>query len=115
MHDNQVLDELLQNLEGLFVGDSGYLLKTEDLRRFNKMNKHFYIATRKNMKRLMTKEQKILFRKRSRIETTWDVLKERFNIAYSFARSIHGLLRHYLYSLLSFMLKDTKPQLLISN
>jgi hypothetical protein len=115
VHDNQVLHELLENISGIFVCDSGYLLKEEDLNDFIKLNKEFFIATRKNMKRLMTKEQKQLFRKRSRIETDWSVLKERFNVVYSLARSLFGLLRHYIYSLISFMIKDSKSDLILLN
>ena len=113
VHDNQVLKELLDNLIGLFICDSGYLLKPEDIENFMKKNIHFFIATRKNMKRLMTDEQNKFFKKRSRIETNWDVLKERFSIVYSFARSIFGLLRHHIYSLVSFMLKDVNPGFLL--
>lgn len=115
VHDNQVLDKLLFGLNGIFIGDSGYLLKVEDLELFAKQNKLFFIATRKNMKRLMNKEQHNLFKKRSMIETRWDVLKERFNLVYSFARSIFGLLRHYLYSIVSFMIKDWEPNNLLLN
>ena len=108
IHDNQVLDELLKDITGIFVCDSGYLLKEEDLKKFIELNKEFFIATRKNMKRIMNKEQKKLFKKRSRIETNWSVLKKRFNMVYSCARSVFGLLRHYIYSVVSFMLRDTK-------
>jgi len=65
-----------------------------------------YITTRENMKRIMNKEQKELFKKRSKIENIWDVLKERFDIIYSLARSIHGLFRHYFYSIITFVIKN---------
>ena len=64
---------------------------------------------------LNTKEQLKLFRRRSIIETNWDVLKERFNLVSSFARSISGLLRHYIYSLVSFMLKNWEPKKLLQD
>lgn len=115
VHDNQVLNELLKKLEGLFICDSGYLLKPEDLEKFLNENKQFFIATRKNMRRVMTKEQHDLFKKRSIIETNWDVLKERFKIVYSYARSIFGLLRHYIYSLVSFMLYRFDPKKMIDS
>jgi hypothetical protein len=106
VHDNKVLKEVLVDIKGIFVCDSGYLLKSEDLNNFINENKEFFIATRKNMKRMMTTEQKELFKKRSRIETDWDVLKERFDIVYTFARSVTGLLRHYIYSITSFIIKS---------
>ena len=113
IHDNQVLEDLLDNLIGLFICDSGYLLKPEDIEKFMKRNIRFFIATRKNMKRLMTDKQKKYFKKRSRIETNWDVLKERFSIVYSIAGSIFGLLKHHIYSLVSIMLKDVNPSFLL--
>lgn len=106
VHDNKALDKLILNFKGIFTCDSGYLQKEKDLRNFFDNEQILYIATRKNMKRLMTKEQKALFKERSIIETVWDVLKERFKIIYSLARSIHGLFRHYFYSIGSFLLKE---------
>jgi len=115
IHDNQVLNELLKDINGVFICDSGYLLKEEDLKKFMYLNKEFFIATRKNMRRMMSEEQKKLFRKRSRIETNWSVLKKRFNLVYSCARSIMGLLRHYIYSVVSFMIKDSKGNISLLN
>lgn len=105
VHDNKVLNELIIDIEGIFTCDAGYLLKKEELEMFFNNNKILYIATRKNMKRIMTKEQSKCFKKRSIIETQWDVLKERFKIVYSLARSITGLFRHYFYSIASFLFK----------
>jgi hypothetical protein len=61
-------------------------------------------AARKNMKRVMGGEQKLLFRGRSRIETAWGVLKERFQLVFRLARGMAGLFRHYFYSIASFLL-----------
>ena len=61
VHDNQVLKELLDNLIGLFICDSGYLLKSEDIEKFMQQNIQSFTATRKNMKRLMTDEQNKYF------------------------------------------------------
>ena len=101
-----MLDELIVNLEGLFVCDAGYLLKEEEMKRFFEEEKILYIATRKNMKRLMTKEQRELFKQRSIIENVWNILKERMNLVYSFARGVHGLFRHYLYCIGSYLLRN---------
>jgi hypothetical protein len=62
------------------------------------------------MKRLMTQEQGSLFKKRSIIETVWDVLKERYNLVYHPARNMTGLFRHYCYSLVSYLLKPILQQ-----
>jgi len=66
--DNRALADLILNLEGLVVCDAGYLLKKEELEKFFKAKKRLYIATRNNMKRLMTKAQHQLFKRQSVIE-----------------------------------------------
>jgi hypothetical protein len=60
---------------------------------------------RKNMKKVMTSGQWELLRRRSIIETTWGVMKERFELVYHLARSLEGLFRHYFYSISSFLMK----------
>ena len=103
---HRALADLILNLEGIFVCDAGYLLKKEELEKFFEAEKRLYIATRNNMKRLMTKEQHELFKRRSVIENVWNTLKERMNMAYSFARGVHGLFRHYLYCICSYLLRN---------
>jgi len=104
-HDNKATEPMTEGLTGLFVGDAGYLLKKEVFVRLFEKHKRILAGTRKNMKRLMTKEQGHLLRKRSIIETVWDVLKERYGLVFHLARNITGLFRHYCYSLISNMLQ----------
>ena len=106
MKDNRALGDLIVNLEGIFACDAGYLLKKEELEKFFEEEKWLYIATRNNMKRLMTKAQHELFKRRSVIENVWNTLKDRMNMAYSFARGVHGLFRHYLYCVGSYLLRN---------
>jgi hypothetical protein len=110
VHDNKEMAALAEGLEGMFVGDAGYLLKQEEFKQLFEEHKRILSAARKNMKRLMTREQGMLFRKRSIIETVWDVLKERYNLAYHLARNMTGLFRHYCYSLVSYLLKPVVNQ-----
>ena len=104
-HDSQQAEPLTEGLNGIFVGDAGYLLKLEVFQRLFEKHKHILAASRKNMKRLMTEEQGLLFRKRNIIETVWGVLKERYGLEYHLARNVTGLFRHYCYSLLSRMVQ----------
>lgn len=104
-HDSREAGPLADGLAGLFVGDAGYILKQEVFTRLFEKHKRVLAAARKNMKRLMTKEQGRLLRKRSIIETVWDVLKERYGLVFHLARNIIGLFRHYCYSLPSSMLR----------
>jgi hypothetical protein len=105
VHDSQVAESLAEAADGLYVGDAGYLLQKEVFERLFEKHKHIMAATRKNMKRLASKGQIGLLRKRNIIETTWDVLKERFQLVYHLARSVTGLFRHYMLSLISFLLR----------
>jgi hypothetical protein len=105
VHDSQVVSEITKDLEGLFVGDAGYLLREEVFQELYERRRHIMSAARKNMKRVMSGEQKQLFRERSRIETIWDVLKERFQLVCHLARGMTGLFRHYFYSIVSFLLR----------
>ena len=105
INDSLQAEHLIDGLSGLFVGDSGYLLKHDVLSRLLEKHQRILASARKNMKRLMTKQQGNLLRKRSIIETVWDVLKERYGLVFHLARNITGLFRHYCYSLLSYMLQ----------
>jgi hypothetical protein len=103
-HDSQQAERLTGRLSGLFVGDAGYLLKQEVFSRLFEKHKRVLAAARKNMKQVMTEQDKHLLRKRSIIETVWDVLKERYGLVFHLARNVTGLFRHYCYSLLSSMI-----------
>ena len=56
----------------------------------------------------MTSQQRDQFRIRSRIETVWGIMKERFQLVYNLSRSSFGLFRHYFYSIAAFMLFGSK-------
>jgi hypothetical protein len=101
---NRSFPDVTKDLEGLFVGDAGYILREEAFQELYERHRHIISATRKNIKRVMSGEQKQLFRDRSRIEMIWGVLKERFQLVYHLARGT-GLFRHYFYSIISFLLR----------
>lgn len=62
-----------------------------------------YTATRKNMKRMITKDQHDMLLKRNRIENVWSVMKLNYNLIYHRARSITGMFRHFFYSISAFL------------
>lgn len=106
VHDSKTLEIMASDLVGTLTCDAGYLVKDEILEKIFTKQLKVYIATRRNMRRIMTSEQNRLFKNRSVIETVWGVLKERFNLMYNLARSTSGLFRHYFYSITSYMLED---------
>jgi hypothetical protein len=45
-------------LEGVFVGDAGYVLRQQEFKKLFEVHKRIISAARKNMKRLMTRGDK---------------------------------------------------------
>ena len=102
-HDSKAFDSATKGLEGIFVTDAGYLLKKEELEKMYASARKPVTATRKNMKRIMTKEQFRLLRNRNIIENVWSVMKLNYNLIYHRARSITGMFRHFFYSISAFL------------
>lgn len=103
--DRVVLDTLLQGIEGVIVGDAGYLLKNDIWNSFLEKNIHLFTGVRNNMKKLMTREQHKELKKREIIETVWSVLKGNLSIIYTLARSIIGMFRHFFYSIIAYFFR----------
>lgn len=57
MHDSKTLEDMVSGLTGTMTCDAGYLVKDEILEKIFTKKMKIYIATRKNMKRLMTKSR----------------------------------------------------------
>ena len=104
-HDSKAFDSTTKGLEGIFVTDAGYLLKKEELEKMYASARKPITATRKNMKRIMTKEQFHLLRNRNIIENVWSVMKLNYNLIYHRTRSITGLFRHFFYSIPAFLFR----------
>ena len=102
-HDSKAFDSTTKGLEGIFVTDAGYLLKKEELEKMYASARKPVTATRKNMKRIMTKEQFRLLRNRNIIENVWSVMKLNYNLIYHRVRSITGMFRHFFYSISAFL------------
>jgi len=83
-HDSKAFDSATKGLVGLFVTDAGYLLKEEELEKMYASARKPVTATRKNMKRIMTKEQFHLLRNRNIIENVW------FQVPAEYANNLLG-------------------------
>jgi len=85
---NPVLN-LLKNLNGTVWADAGYI--SEKLQKILAKNGiKFIAAPRKNMKKLMTRMQRLDMKKRQSIKQVFSVIKTRFGLNCSLARSIDG-------------------------
>jgi Transposase DDE domain len=102
--ERQVLDDFLNNMSSwCVVGDAGYLDK--DLEKKASQNDNILItAKRKNMKTLHTIWQNSCINLRNRIETVFDVLKERYDLVTSSPRSVNGYLAHYIRCLFCYVI-----------
>ena len=67
-HDSRSFVDITEGLEGTFVTDAGYLLKEEELKKMFDSSRKPCTATRKNMNRMLNKEQFELLLRRNRIE-----------------------------------------------
>lgn len=104
VHDSSVVEDLTKGMSGVFFADAGYLKKSEDLSKLFESGIILCAAARKNMKKLMSEQQWNLLRQRNIIESDWGVLKQNFFIEYHQSRSIRGLFRHYICSIVAYML-----------
>lgn len=101
--DQQIVMEMFKDLEGLALGDAGYV--SESLKsKLLKEGLFFLAGSYKNMKKLITKTQHKLLRLRQRIESVNANIKHRQGCASSLPRSFIGYMWRYLTAVLSFML-----------
>ena len=102
--DLSVAANLAKRLEGKLFGDKGYISKN----LFNELyhsNLRLYTGIRKDMKNhLLEIEDKILLRKRSLIESVFNVLKNRMNLEYTRHRSPINFLIHIIACIVSYAL-----------
>ena len=114
--DRKVFNILFKNLSGIILGDAGYVISEKKISDFLKNNIHLFTSVRNNMKKIMTKTQHNMLKKREAIETVWSILKERLSIVTSLARSITGLMRHYYYVIVSYFFRHlTEKRLQLVN
>ena len=101
--EREVLSSFLDELHNsIVVGDAGYVSNELDLKASENHN-ILLTAKRKNMKTISTLWQNKCMNMRSRIETVFDVLKERYNLVTSLPRSVNGYLAHYIRCLFGYM------------
>ncbi len=103
VNDRTPLKEFLKEMKKcLVVGDAGYL--GQELIQAAWINQNHILTTvRKNMKTLATHWQQKMMNKRSRVETVFGELKERYGLVTSLPRSINGYLAHYIRKIFAYV------------
>lgn len=97
------LEGLIKFIKGELIADAGYLSQQKKEELLQK-GVFLFTAVRKNMKKIMTREQHNKLKKRQIIETVFSVLKDRMGIVTSLARSIVYYAANYLYTCLAYAL-----------
>ena len=97
--DREPLVNLVKNLKGIIIADAGYIGKNIQDKLLN-LGIRLQAAPRNNMKVLMSKAEHLLLKKRQTIERVFSVIKTRFSLNCSLARSMHGMFTMIITALL---------------
>lgn len=101
--DRKAMEMMWSDILGMIIADAGYLGKNwQNLA--NSLEKQLLTAVRANMKKLMTKAQHELLKMRQRVESIFSILKLRFNMEKTLARSILGYFAQYIWCLVAYQL-----------
>lgn len=102
-YDGQLLEQLVNEATKVAVGDSHYGASTTRKKVWRKY-KTIVVAPPhyKQMKQVMAGWQQFLLSLRSKIECTFDTLKEHLGLVSSFPRSVRGYFVHYLRVILGY-------------
>jgi Transposase DDE domain len=105
IHDSRAIPHLVDGHTTIAVGDSGY----RSIPLHKKIRKTYgtFILTPphyKQQKQVMAEWQRRLLRRRPKIETVFDYLKQHLHLVSSFPRSVHGYAVHYTRVLLGYQL-----------
>lgn len=104
VHDKEVFLKLNRNLTGIFVADAAYVSKKLSEEFHIEGERILFAKPRKNMGKIMTKFQEMLYGTRMMVEFNFRNLKMFFGLVTSLPRSVNGYLANYIHSLLAYLL-----------
>lgn len=109
--DVSAVEQLAKCLMGKLYGDKGYISSLLFNRLFSK-GLQLITSIKKNMKKkLMSVYDKVMLRKRSLIETVFDLLKNKFNLEHTRHRSPVNFIVHIISTLIAYCLRKSKPSI----
>ena len=112
MDDRRPVPRLVRRLFGRLFGDRGYISQDLASELFVAQGVRLITKLRKNMRhRLLALSDKLLLRKRARIETIVDQLKNVCQIEHSRHRSPFNFLVHLMAGLIAYCRQPKKPSL----
>lgn len=109
--DRSVVPQLTKNLSGKIFGDKGYISQA----LFNQLFKRglkIVTGIKANMKNyLLSLNEKIFLRKRSVIESVFDILKNHMGLEHTRHRSPTNFLVHTISCLVAYQMRTNKPKI----
>lgn len=104
VHDKTVFLKLNKGLYGLFAADAAYISQKLQEEFYEENKRILFAKPRKNMKKIMTWWQDMLYKTRTMIELNFRSLKMFYRLITSLPRTVDGYLANYIYSLLAYTL-----------
>ena len=109
--DRKPVEELTSGLQGKLIGDKGYI-KKELSEQLLTHGLDFLTKTKKNMKKkIMSKMDKFLLKKRAIIECVNDQLKNIFQIEHTRHRSVFNFMGNLFAALIAYTFQEKKPNI----
>lgn len=100
----EIFLEINSELYGLFVADAEYVSEKLERQFYVEGKRRVLIAPRKNMKKLATYLDILVYNTRMTIELNFRNLKMFYGLITSLPRSVAGYLANYIYSLLAYVI-----------
>lgn len=114
-NDLKVGAKMMKDLKGKIYADKGYIGKKEFLQLLDS-GLILITGIRKNMKnRLLELWDKILLKKRSLIESVYNIMKNLLHLEHSRHRSVINAGIYYVTTLIAYCWKPNKPQIKFTN
>jgi uncharacterized protein YegJ (DUF2314 family) len=88
----------------IFIADAAYISEKMQKEFYQEHKRILLAKPRKNMKKLATFWQDLLYRTRMLIEINFRSLKMFYGLLTSMPRSVNGYLANYIYSLLAYLI-----------
>lgn len=104
VHDKTVFLKLNKGLYGLFAADAAYISKKLQEEFYEENKRILFAKPRKNMKKIMTWWQDMLYKTRMTIELNFRSIKMFYGLITSMPRCVNGYLANYIYSLLAYVI-----------
>jgi hypothetical protein len=109
--DRSVVDDMTKKLSGKLYGDKGYISQALFTKLFRR-GLRIITGIKANMRNyLMSLSDKILLRKRSVIESVFDILKHHMNLEHTRHRSPINFLVNAISCLVAYQFRTNKPKI----